>query len=32
MTGYEYMHHPYYPEFIYFLSPFIDYAIPDVST
>ena len=34
MTGYEYTHHPYYPEFIYFVSPFVDFAIniPDVST
>ena len=32
ITGYEYAHHPYYPVIAHFVSPFIDYAIPDAST
>ena len=32
ITGYEYMHHPYYPPIINYVLPFIDSAIPDVST
>ena len=33
ITGYEYAHHPYYPEIIHFVLPFIDSGIniPDVS-
>ena len=26
-----YAHHPYYPGIVHFISPFIDYTIPDVS-
>ena len=27
-----YAHHPYYPGIVNFISPFLDYTIPDVST
>ena len=27
-----YAHHPYYPGIVHFISPFIDYTIPDVRT